>query len=270
MMEYLYRHDSRVFCAIPLLLLLACAGSGWAQEDEEIVTDRPDLTESALTVGHQRLQIETGLSWEKIANGAEERFLALGTLLRYGWGENFEFRVESDTFSRLEIEHGGMEDAFTGFSPIGVGMKYTLHRGAEQGEPTIALIMMVELPSGTDEFETEDASPSITLAAAWDLDDVFGLGVNAGVDSQRDAGGSFYSAFGSASLGIGLGDRAGMFLELYGRSATTSAGDGVLLGDGGFTFLVNSNFQLDAAIGTGLAGDAAPDLFFTAGMSVRF
>jgi hypothetical protein len=252
------------------MLLLAITDFGRAQEDEEIVTDRPDLTESADTVGHLRLQIETGINWEKVSTGADERLLAFGTLLRYGWGERFEFRIEGDSFSRLEVERRGVDESFSGFAPIGVGMKYTLHKGTAIGEPTVAVIMMVELPSGTDEFETQDAAPSATLTTTWDLDDIFSLGINAGVDNQRDDADSFYAAFGSASLGIGLGGRWGMFLELAGRSATSGDGDGVLLGDGGFTFLVNSNLQLDAALGTGLAGDAAPDLFFTAGMSVRF
>jgi len=67
----------------------------WSVPD--LITDRPDQTESSSTVPKNSLQIETGVIYENFSNdNTEFQNLGLGTtLLRYGvWG-NFELRLGS-------------------------------------------------------------------------------------------------------------------------------------------------------------------------------
>ena len=76
----------------------------------EIVTDRPDATESSSTVPKNTLQIETGIIFESFKDQAVNlNNWALGTtLLRYGVWDNFELRLGSyyqyTTGEALEIQ----------------------------------------------------------------------------------------------------------------------------------------------------------------------
>lgn len=243
-----------------------------AEDEEPLVGDRPDLTEGATTVGHLRLQIETGFGWERFEIGnTEEDFYFMPTLFRLGFGDNFELRLETAAFSKLDINTGPLETSFSGFSPIGIGMKYNFVEGENLGDPTFGILLAVELPSGTDEFETEDSSVALKLLASWDFNESLSLGTNVGFTTQKDVFGDNYYAFlGTASLGFGLSDQIGAFAEVAFNSDDTGDGDSSALFDAGLTFLVNKDLQFDVAAGTGITGDFAPDFFMTSGVIVRF
>jgi len=94
-----------------IFVLFLCLGvMVQAQDDmvevENIITDRPDQTESSATVGNNAFQIETG----PVLNvyDAYNNQLDLISLFRYGLGDNFEFRLVSgigrthSTFTTVE------------------------------------------------------------------------------------------------------------------------------------------------------------------------
>ena len=70
-----------------IILLLASFGTF----SQEMITDRPDQTESASTVPKFRFQLETGGSLEVI-NKLKTMVLP-GSLFRYGIGNNIELRL---------------------------------------------------------------------------------------------------------------------------------------------------------------------------------
>ena len=80
-----------------LLLLLAMAPAATAQD---LVTDRPDFTESAVTITPGRVQVEAGASVAE-ADGTEA--LAVGELLvRIGLTERWELRLAPGSYERVE------------------------------------------------------------------------------------------------------------------------------------------------------------------------
>lgn len=252
--------------------LLAVTAIAHAQDDEPLVADRPDMTDSAVTVGHLRFQIETGFGWERLEIGnIEENVYSMPTLFRLGFGDNFELRLESAAFSQLDISAVPFDLSSNGFAPIGIGMKYTIAKGENFGDATIGILLAVELPSGTDVFETEDSSVALKFITSWDFNDTFSLGTNVGFTTQKDVlGDNYYNFLGTASLGIGLSDQLGAFVGLAVNSDDTGDGDSSVLIDTGLTFLVNNNLHFDIAGGTGLSGDFAPDFFMTSGVAIRF
>ena len=251
-------------CAVLLLIAVVAM----AQDEEPLEADRPDLTEGATTVGHLRFHIETSFAWERFDGDIEENEYFMSTLLRFGFGDHFEFLLETDAFTRLDI---GDDEDLTGFSPIAIGIRYNLFEGESIGDMTLGYIMMAEIPSGTDEFETEDTEVTMRLAAEWDFSETLSLGTNVGLESQTDdSGESFYSFLASAVLGIAFDDQWGGLVEIAVDSAESDEGDAIWLFDVGLTFLVNPDLQLDVAAGTGLSGDEAPDFFMTTGLSIRF
>ena len=73
----------------------------------------------------------------------------------------------------------------------------------------------------------------------------------------------------SAVLGIAITDLLGGFFEFFGSAPVDPTGKPTNLIDGGFTYLVRDNFQLDIAGGFGMSG-AAEDWFVGSGISYRF
>lgn len=86
-----------------LVIILVLSSFLFAQNDEPLVTDRPDATESAVTVGNGTFQIETGFVLEKYESSfgsiSETNYNIASTLFRYGIGEDFEV-IKSISFVR--------------------------------------------------------------------------------------------------------------------------------------------------------------------------
>ena len=282
----------------------------------ELVTDRPDQTESSVLVAPGYVQIETGVAFTD--EGRESRgYEVMGTLIRAGLTKRLELRLGFGGWVR-ELEEPGN----SGLADTELGLK--LYLWEERGlRPEAALLGHVSLPSGEEGHSTERPDPSFRLAFSHTLSERVGLGYNIGVSwetteelvrpaglwalGQRRAeslvedliegaldgrvpgsirgrladeanGYLFPERFDrdtqatlnyTATTGIGLTQRMGMFLELFGDVPLNAPGPPRHYADGGVTFLLRENVQLDIAGGAGLNA-AAADWFIGAGISVRF
>ena len=103
-----------------------------------------------------------------------------------------------------------------------------------------------------------ELSPRLSLGynvgAAWE---------SSGDQRDRDA----FIVY-SLVLGVGLTDRLGTFLELFGDRQTTGTTATSVSVDGGLTFLLTDIVQLDVYVGGGLRGPT-DDVFFGTGLSFR-
>ena len=117
--------------------------------------------------------------------------------------------------------------------------------------------------------------PGAILALGWDLSPRVGLGVNLGYRRAREGGERFDQPSASVAVGVAAGERLSLFAEWFavgelepggGRGPDTELVHHV---DGGLTWLVHQDFQLDAYVGFGLS-DAAPDHFAGVGFAARF
>ncbi|HSK75218.1 MAG TPA: transporter, partial [Thermoanaerobaculia bacterium] len=73
----------------------------------------------------------------------------------------------------------------------------------------------------------------------------------------------------SLSNGFSLTDRLGAYLEYYAFSEETLDGPSTHYLNGGFTWSLSPDLQLDARVGFGL-NDPSPDWFAGVGAAVRF
>ena len=86
----------------------------------DIITDRPDATESSTTVSLGSLQVETGAFYTSFEenNIKQEVFGYNTTLLRYGILKNLEFRLGWNFEEGRTTNNGTkMNDITSGFSP---------------------------------------------------------------------------------------------------------------------------------------------------------
>ena len=73
----------------------------------------------------------------------------------------------------------------------------------------------------------------------------------------------------TATLGVGLTEQLSGFVEVFGDVPLSASGGPANMFDGGFTYLISDNFQIDVASGVGLSQEA-DDWFITAGATYRF
>lgn len=247
--------------------------AAFAQEADELITDRPDQTESPQTIQPGVVQLEIGATHTHDGDAGVERdqFDIPGTLLRIGLSRRIELRVGWDGLQDLEERQGGVDFRDDGSGDTSVGFKIGLTENATTSLQT-ALLVETSLPTGADGFTSHRADPSLRYILARDLSDSVGFGTNVGVswatEGDGDGRDTLASAFYTLVTGFGLTDRLGAFVELYGELGLDSGAADAHSFDGGFTYLVRSNVQLDIAGGVGL-NSAADDWFLGLGFSAR-
>lgn len=223
---------------------------------QELVTDRPDATESSVVVPKGSTQLEVGYL---MTDGVEEEtHEILQTLVRISLAE----------WAELRLGWGGYVDGVEDGAADGeLGAK--VHLAPEQGlQPEVALLASVSVPMGDDAQTSDEWDPAFRFALSHTLSETLSLGYNLGVEWGTEGGSTGSTFIYSAALGIGLSERLGMYLEIFGGEALSAEG-GAHSFDGGFTYLLKNNLQLDILGGVGLSGDAE-DWFAGGGLSWRF
>lgn len=252
---------------------LAEGVTGWQQQEPgspaelgPLITDRPDATESSETVGKGVFQLEAGYTFASLertdVHSVGEFLLRLGVL-----HENVELRLGFNSYSLVR----GDFDA-NGLQNFGIGAKIRLLSGGGVGNlrPTIAVLVATTLPTGNEAIEARTARPEARLAAAWDLSDRVSLGTNIiwssvkedDLDERHDVLGL------TLAMGYGLSDRWGAYLEYFGAYPPGERDSENYL-NGGVTYLINNDLQLDGRVGYGLNG-RDDDFFVGFGTAVRW
>lgn len=271
--------------ALPLLLTLTAAlavavpvegQSPPPDTPGELVTDRPDQTESAAVVAPGFFQLEAGGLFTRVDEVGDDSIDVLegpGTLARIGVGSRTELRL--GWAGLVEVDANGETD---GVADAELGAKVSLRTG-ETGGPAMALLAGVSLPVGDDEFTSDRYDPSFRLAVEHDLAERVSLGYNLGMawSSEVTGGGpgrravreTFSRFVYTAALGFALSPRLGAFAEVFGEEPVDAPGSSDVSVDGGFTYRVRPNLQLDLFGGAGLTDDAA-DWFVGTGFVVRW
>lgn len=244
------------------LVAAAAAAGGTRAQTVELVTDRPDQTESTATVPRRAVQIESG--WVRV-EAANERSEEVGaTLVRVGLADAWELRLAT----------GGWIDApsASGLADGEVGAKWNFRRESAGGSAG-ALLMSASVPVGDRAQTSGRVDPELRLAMSHALSDRLGLGWNVAYvgATERDAHGSRHTQFhwlATAALGLELTPRLGAFVELFGEAGGSRGGPPTTSLDGGLTWRLRENLQLDLAAGIGLSR-AAADRFVGLGLSLR-
>jgi hypothetical protein len=235
----------------PRFLLLSLTLAGPAAAQEPLVTDRPDFTESASAVERGHAQLEGGAT---LTDKDGENQVALGeVLVRVGVAPRLELRVAGNSYVASDGE-GGFEDA-------GLGLKLVIVENT-------ALLAGTSVPTGSSGVGSDAWDPEVRLAHQRALGDL-AVGANVGWFSSKSEGDRRHGGLASLALGIPLSDRDGVFLEAYGLAAEGTGGEEAYV-DGGLTRLLSDDFQLDARVGIGIAGDDAADWYVGVGAARRW
>lgn len=247
-----------------LTTALGCSAAGAQTEttpaEDPLIGDRPDFTESAVTITPGRFQVEAGFTF--LDESAEDVQDFGELLVRIGLARRVELRVTLGSYVRVEPTDGA---DVSGLSDAAIGAKIGI---SESGGWTTAVLLGTTVPTGASEFRNSSLQPAAVFAAERDLSQSVSLGTNVGYVYASDEGERFGEILASAAVGVPLGETTGAFFELFGVIPESSGGPEAYFFDAGVTKLLSPNFQLDVRAGAGLNSSAA-DFFAGAGLIWR-
>lgn len=143
---------------------------------QELITDRPDQTESSVTVPAGSLQIETGisLSYDEVDYISVRNIVVPASLFRLGITKGIELRIGSQFES-----YKAKAESVDGIGDIEIGAKVQLLKN-EIMNTEIAFLSHLVVPSGTNKLSNGRVGTVNKLAISHAINDDAGLGYNIG------------------------------------------------------------------------------------------
>jgi len=221
--------------------------TGLAQDtgDNAIVTDRPDITESAIVVPTASLQAENGATW---TGGRNAKGLDIcQSLLRLGVGEGYELRL-------------ALPSRFEGFS---LGFKRQL---GPVGGFDVSLILAASLSVGTTTQYSHRLDPFLKIPWSREIGHGWSIGGMQSVFWLTEDGRRNLTWEPTFVLERELSRSAYAFAE-YGGDYPQRGG-AKQTAHFGAAYKIGSNNQVDFHFGFGLS-PVTPDRFFAVGYSFR-
>ena len=250
-----------------------------AQELGPLVSDRPDVTESAETIPPGRLQLEGGYTFTHDREGRDRirEHASPELLFRWGLVENLELRFGWDGYlwsdeSEIGETRSGrsarFENTLADAADITLGAKAVFTEG-DAWLPRLAGLFTVSVPSGGGGSTSGDVDPEFKLLWSREMTDAIGIAGNLGIASVTEDGRRFAQGSASLSMAFAIDDRLGLYFEYFGLYPDEKESDASHSANGGLTYRVTDDFQIDARVGAGL-NEQADDFFVGVGFAWRF
>jgi len=255
-----------------LLLLIAFFSciDGFSQIDK-IDTDRPDQTESAVTVPKKWVQFEAGFLRASNKNPApnQQRFKNIDfehpTLLsKYGLTKCFELRLITTYATSRGKENSTIIDRQSGISGMELGGKINFF-GEKGARPKTSLIAHYDFARLRSLSKDTIDGANFRFTMQHTITKIISLGYNIGMEWER---------FGSAPAyiytfapGFSIGEKWYAYIEAFGFIWKDEDPENSI--DGGIAYYINDNFKVDISAGFGIS-KRAPDNYFAIGTSFRF
>ncbi len=222
---------------------------------ETIVPDRPGFSTGTYTVQPKKLNVEIGYNYTK-----NDQTLPL-MVLRTGVTNKLELDVMYDG---LDIKHNDQKE-YTWSSDLIIGAKYRVY---ESELYNITLMGLSSLPvDSTHNLSFKNMTP--LAAVLWDYTFSENIGLfgtlqgSTYYDNERIY--DFQPAVGASFTHT---DKLGSYIELYSVIPSSSTQDTQKIIDGGFTYLINDDIQIDLNGGIGLNQES--DDFVGFGVAIQF
>ncbi len=242
---------------VPFFLI----NSANAEFKQDMETDRPDFTEGTQTITPGHFQFEMGYTYthddEAGTNTEDHTFPEI--IARVGISDNLEFRYFWPGWSFTDDEEGGTDFNF--------GFKTRL---IEDGPLTLSLLSDINVPTGAESKSSDKVEPAVKFLWAQECSDNLSIAGNFNfsvpVDEEKDY---YFEPSASFSIAPSLTETIGAYFEYFGFYPANIGVTSTHYLNGGLTYAMTSNIQLDARVGFGLNEDA-DDFFTGTGLSFRY
>lgn len=236
------------------------------QKVRPLSTDRPDQTEGAYTVPKGWFQIESGLFSHSSRLNTEERTEITNYAevnLKYGLRDDLDLQAiwvphvrhrHKDAAGEVINEAGGHGDLF-------IRAKWNLV-GNDDGAYALALMPWVKAPVATPTLGNDMWEYGLGINQALELGGGFSIGssvfLNQAVNIDND---HYFEPTASAVLGWAATERLGLYVEIFSAWRMDEERYWQTSLDGGVTYLLTENFQLDAGVNWFFRGEDSVNPF---------
>lgn len=240
------------------VFVIAALASVSAADADTISAERPGFASGPVPLERGRVQLEGGYQFDK--DGSVDIQTLPLLLFRTGLGENLELQVGWPGYTEVDFPGGSID----GINDLTVGLKTQLRDNNDALD--VGVYGALSVPIGDREFTSDAVDP--TAGVFWTYSrpnqpTVFGtvLASSATIADDREL-----TAGASIGLGFAIDPQWGAYAEVF---SLFGAGAPAHVFNGGFTYLVNDDLQLDFEGGVGLS-DNAGDWFFGFGAARRW
>ncbi|MDP1784390.1 MAG: transporter [Sulfuricurvum sp.] len=245
-----------------LFLLTIPAIASFASEDP-IVADRPGFATGTHTVKPNVVHAEVGYQYAFNNHYPEQSTHTLPLMvLRTGLSEKGEIDVLWDGFN---IDREKEQPTVTSKADLSIGGKYKLYESAQYNLTALGIL---SLPTGTSPSTSDSVDPLVAILWDYSVSDnntVFGT-VQAS-SSQLDHNRMYDTQF-AIGTSISHTQSLGSFLEFYTVMPSEPTLYDTRVIDGGMTYLLTNDIQLDFSVGIGLTRYSSN--FVNFGIASRF
>ncbi|MCS1410889.1 MAG: hypothetical protein M2R45_04084 [Verrucomicrobia subdivision 3 bacterium] len=262
-----------LWCLVGAATIILWGGGAHASEASnnlrELKTDRPDATESPVTVDKGHFQLESSFFSFSRDDFGETRTESWGvgeSNIKYGLTDYMDFQVVFTPYVRETVRTEGVKTSKEDFSDITIRLKYNLW-GNDGGPTAFGLMPVVKIPTDTD-VSNGEWEGGLAIPFSWRVGEKWGFGsqVQVGRVFDEDSGDMEFEVSHTAVLGFDLFERVGVYVEYIG----VAGGHHYFpFFSGGMTYGLSDMIQLDAGTLVGLS-DQAEDITAFTGISWRF
>lgn len=269
-------------------LFYGCPAPAPDPREEPIETDRHDFTQSPRTVGRGVVRFEGGYSYyyKDGSTEIEQSHATPEMLLRLGLSEDIEFRLRWNYawVFKTGKEEDEAVDNLDGAQDLLWGFKLNL-TDQECWLPESAVRIVSTVPTGGNDFTTDDVEFGADVVYSWELNNGWTLAGSTGAyrngagefslaaftgDDETGSSSNFVAWAQSVALGIPLSERSELYIEYFGI-VSEGLPDEFTLGfiNAGVDFLITNDLVFDIRVGRGLTEDS-DDFFVGIGGGVRY
>lgn len=243
----------------------------------DLSADRPDVTESPITVDAGHLQLELSFinyrhDDRNNDNTEFEAWIIGVTNIKLGLLNNVDLQFVFDAYTDEDTDDkaSGTTSSAKGFNDIQFRLKINLW-GNDGGETAFAVMPFIQLPAGSDELSNDHVQGGLIFPFAMELSDGWGLGLMAEIDwVYNEDDGDYDTEFvHTAVLGHDILGSLGGYVEYVGIVSGDGDTDYQSLIGTGLTYALSDDLVLDVGANFGVTR-AAEDVNVFAGVTMRF
>lgn len=235
--------------------------SSLAEELRPLSTDRPDTTESPLTVdaGHFQFEFELGA----LSRDGDDRTFSLAEMnAKVGLGESTDLQLVLPFYTH--VRNGG-----EGFGDVEIRLKRNLW-GNDEADTALALMPFVKVPTANGDLGNGAIEGGLIVPYGFEAPAGWACAVMGELDVLEDEDGSGHHAefLASATASHSLSENTGAFFECVGIFSEESGADWQAYFNTGITWALKPQCQIDFGVRVGLT-DASEDVTPFAGFSLK-
>jgi len=238
----------------------------------DMSTDRPDQTESPITVDAGHFQIEAdfvSFSQFKHDNATENGLTVASVNFKVGLTNFSDIQFVLPAYTRIKTEVDDRDETVDGISDLVTRFKFNII-GNDAGNLALGIMPVIKWPTASSELGNDEIEWGVIVPVGADLPNGFGMGAMIEYDRLVDGSGTdwYNSILLSGAVGRNLNDAVGAFVELIGEKTLEDDHDWQGAFSAGFTYGINANLQLDGGVVAGLT-DETDDIRLFCGISFR-